>query len=41
MIVRYFEWNAIGNDVDNNKFFACAIAANADFIVSGVSTSAY
>lgn len=33
-IIRYFEWNVIGNDPDDNKFFDCAVAANADYIVS-------
>jgi putative PIN family toxin of toxin-antitoxin system len=33
-IVRYFEWTAIKNDPDDNKFFDCAVAANADYIVS-------
>lgn len=32
--IRYFEWNVIENDPDDNKFFDCAVAANADFIVS-------
>jgi len=31
---RYFEWNVIEKDPDDNKFFDCAVAANADFIVS-------
>jgi uncharacterized protein len=31
---RYFEWNVIAKDPDDNKFFDCAVAANADFIVS-------
>src|SRR5882757_4458515 len=33
-VVRYFEWNVIEKDPDDNKFFDCAVAANADFIVS-------
>jgi putative PIN family toxin of toxin-antitoxin system len=33
-IVRYFEWNILENDPDDNKFFDCAVAANADYIVS-------
>ncbi|MBK9509660.1 MAG: putative toxin-antitoxin system toxin component, PIN family [Cytophagaceae bacterium] len=33
-IVRYYEWNAITKDPDDNKFFDCAVAANAHFIVS-------
>jgi uncharacterized protein len=32
--VRYFEWNIMEKDPDDNKFFDCAVAANADFIVS-------
>ncbi|HWZ03709.1 MAG TPA: putative toxin-antitoxin system toxin component, PIN family [Mucilaginibacter sp.] len=32
--IRYFEWNVIEKDPDDNKFFDCAVAANADFIVS-------
>lgn len=30
----YFRWNLILADVDDNKFVDCAIAANADFIVT-------
>jgi putative PIN family toxin of toxin-antitoxin system len=33
-IIRYYEWNVIENDPDDNKFFDCAVAANADYIVS-------
>jgi putative PIN family toxin of toxin-antitoxin system len=33
-IIRYFEWNIIEKDPDDNKFFDCAVAANADYIVS-------
>jgi predicted nucleic acid-binding protein len=33
-VVTYFEWNVIENDADDNKFFDCAVAANADYIVS-------
>lgn len=33
-ITRYFKWNLIHNDPDDNKFVDCAIAANANFIVS-------
>jgi len=32
--IRYFEWNIIEKDPDDNKFFDCAVAANADYIVS-------
>jgi putative PIN family toxin of toxin-antitoxin system len=30
----YYNWNAITNDPDDNKFFDIAIAANADYIVT-------
>lgn len=30
----YYNWNLIRNDVDDNKFVDCAIAANADYIVT-------
>jgi putative PIN family toxin of toxin-antitoxin system len=33
-ITRYFEWHLIQADVDDNKFVDCAVAANADFIVT-------
>jgi len=33
-IIKYFEWNVIENDPDDNKFFDCAVAANADYIVT-------
>ncbi|MEO7211411.1 putative toxin-antitoxin system toxin component, PIN family [Mucilaginibacter sp.] len=33
-IIRYYEWNIIEKDPDDNKFFDCAVAANADYIVS-------
>ena len=33
-IIRYYEWNVIEKDPDDNKFFDCAVAANADYIVS-------
>ncbi|MBV6442866.1 MAG: hypothetical protein EPGJADBJ_04592 [Saprospiraceae bacterium] len=33
-IVRYYRWNLIVPDPDDDKFVDCAIAANADFIVS-------
>jgi putative PIN family toxin of toxin-antitoxin system len=32
--IRYFEWNIMEKDPDDNKFFDCAVAANADYIVS-------
>lgn len=30
----YYNWTLIGGDVDDNKFVDCAIAANADYIVT-------
>lgn len=30
----YYRWNLIINDADDNKYVDCAIAANADFIVT-------
>jgi putative PIN family toxin of toxin-antitoxin system len=30
----YYKWNLISNDKDDNKFVDCAIAANADYLVS-------
>ena len=33
-VIRYYEWNAIVNDPDDNKFFDCAVAANAHYLVS-------
>src|SRR4030042_3114857 len=30
----YFNWNLISVDPDDNKFFDCAIAGNADYIVT-------
>jgi len=32
--VPYFKWNLIDLDKDDNKFVDCAIAANADYIVT-------
>ena len=32
--IRYFEWNVMEKDPDDNKFFDCAVAANADYLVS-------
>ena len=34
LITRYFSWNLITADPDDNKFVDCAIAAQARFIVS-------
>ena len=33
-ITPYFRWQLIKHDPDDNKFVDCAIAANADYIVS-------
>jgi putative PIN family toxin of toxin-antitoxin system len=33
-VTKYYFWNLITSDPDDNKFVDCAIAANADFIVS-------
>ena len=33
-IEKFFFWNLISNDPDDNKFVDCAIAANADYLVS-------
>jgi uncharacterized protein len=30
----YYKWQAITNDVDDNKFFDVAIAANAEYLVT-------
>jgi len=30
----YYKWNVIDNDKDDNKFVDCAIAANADTIIT-------
>ena len=32
--IRYFEWRVMEKDPDDNKFFDCAVAANADYIVT-------
>ncbi len=34
LITRYYKWNIIENDPDDNKFVDCAIAANANYIVT-------
>lgn len=34
MIEVYYKWNLISNDPDDNKFVDCAVAANADYLVS-------
>lgn len=33
-IIPVFNWKLISQDPDNNKFVDCAIAANADYIVT-------
>lgn len=37
IIEKYFHWNLITNDPDDNKFVDCAIAGNADFLVTNDS----
>jgi putative PIN family toxin of toxin-antitoxin system len=34
LITPFYHWNLITDDPDDNKFLDCAVAANADFIVS-------
>jgi putative PIN family toxin of toxin-antitoxin system len=34
LITRYYKWNLIETDPDDNKFVDCAIAANAHFLVT-------
>lgn len=33
-ITRYFAWNLIASDPDDNKFVDCAIAGNAKYVVT-------
>lgn len=33
-ITKYYKWNLIAADVDDNKFVDCAIASDAKFLVS-------
>lgn len=33
-ITRYYSWNLITADTDDNKFVDCAVAANAKYLVS-------
>lgn len=33
-ITRYFHWNLVKADSDDDKFADCAVAGNADFLVS-------
>ncbi len=34
LINRYFKWNLIQTDPDDNKFVDCALASNAEYLVS-------
>jgi len=34
LITPHYRWNIIQKDEDDNKFIDCAIAGNADFIVT-------
>lgn len=34
LITKYFKWNLITSDADDNKFVDCAIASNARYLVS-------
>lgn len=34
LVTKYFRWDLITQDPDDNKFVDCAIASNARFIVS-------
>lgn len=34
LIQRYYRWNLIFNDPDDNKFVDCAVAAQAQYLVS-------
>ncbi len=34
LVKPYFKWNFISADPDDNKFVDCAIAANADYIIT-------
>ena len=34
LVTKYFRWDLISQDPDDNKFVDCAIASNARFIVS-------
>ncbi|MCU0347518.1 MAG: putative toxin-antitoxin system toxin component, PIN family [Saprospiraceae bacterium] len=34
LVTKYYHWNLITNDPDDNKFVDCAIACNADFLVT-------
>ena len=34
LVSRYYKWNLIPNDPDDNKFVDCAVAGNTKYIVS-------
>ena len=34
LVEPYFRWNLIKDDADDNKFVDCAIASNADYIIT-------
>ncbi len=34
LVTRYYKWNLISEDPDDNKFVDCAVAGNATFIVT-------
>ncbi|WP_138989908.1 putative toxin-antitoxin system toxin component, PIN family [Larkinella sp. C7] len=34
LVTKFFRWELIKNDPDDNKFVDCAVACNADFIVT-------
>lgn len=34
LVTKYFRWDLISQDPDDNKFVDCAIASNARFIIS-------
>ncbi|MCB0562358.1 MAG: PIN domain-containing protein, partial [Phaeodactylibacter sp.] len=34
LVTRYYKWNLIAEDPDDNKFVDCAVASNATFIVT-------
>lgn len=38
-LTKYFRWRLIVADPDDDKFVDCAIAGNADFIVTNAATS--
>ena len=34
LITRYYKWNLIRSDADDNKFVDCVIAGNASYLVT-------